>query len=125
MKPRRLFSPRWFKVVAAGYGSASQHFRLPIYDWAAGELKLQMKSKVKDEVKKKEAGHYSGLSMRTKRLNQRFAVARPRTFCWLRHRRFAPCFTHGTLRFCMPTMGLEYQRTCPLLVTSSGYVQTP
>jgi hypothetical protein len=40
---------------------------LPIYDLAAGGPKLQMKSKAKDEVKKKEAGHYSGLSMRTKR----------------------------------------------------------
>jgi hypothetical protein len=41
--------------------------RLPIYDLAAGGPKLQMKSNAKDEVKKKEAGHYSGLSMRTKR----------------------------------------------------------
>ena len=58
-----------FKVVTAGYGSASQHFRFPISDLAAGGPKLQMKSNAKDEVKKKEAGHYSGLSMRTKRLN--------------------------------------------------------
>ena len=36
---------------------------------------------------KKEAGHYSGLPMRTKRLNQRFVVAPPRTLCWLRRRR--------------------------------------
>jgi hypothetical protein len=42
---------------------------LSIYDLAAGGPKLQMKSNAKDEVKKKEAGHYSGLSMRTKRLN--------------------------------------------------------
>jgi hypothetical protein len=41
--------------------------RLPIYDLAAGGHKFQMKSSAKDEVKKKEAGHYSGLSMRTKR----------------------------------------------------------
>ena len=46
-----------------------------------------MKSNAKDEVKMKEAGHYSGLSMRTKRLNHLFVVARPRTFCWLRRRR--------------------------------------
>src|SRR5664279_1033161 len=37
-------------------------FQLSIYDWATGDHKLQMKSNAKDEVKKKEAGHYSGLS---------------------------------------------------------------
>ncbi len=113
-----------FKVVTAGCGPASRHFRLPIYDLAAGGHKLQMKSSAKDEVKKKEAGHYSGLSMRTKRLNQHLVAALLRTFCWLRRRIHTPCFTHGTLRFCIPTMRLRYQRPCPLPVTSSGYTQT-
>jgi hypothetical protein len=40
---------------------------LPIYDLAADGHKLQLKFRAKDEIKKKEAGHYSGLSMRTKR----------------------------------------------------------
>ncbi|MGA2278718.1 MAG: hypothetical protein ABSG80_00285 [Verrucomicrobiota bacterium] len=68
------------KFRASAWQASTFDFRLPIYGLAAGGPKLQMKSKAKDEVKKKEAGHYSGLSMRTKRLNQRFAVARPRTF---------------------------------------------
>ena len=113
-----------FKIVTAGCGPASRHFRLPIYDLAAGGHKLQMKSSAKDEVKKKEAGHYSGLSMRTKRLNQHLVAALLRTFCWMRRRIHTPCFTHGTLRFCIPTMRLRYQRPCPLPVTSSGYTQT-
>jgi len=37
--------------------------------FAAGGHQRQRKSRAKHEVKKKEAGHYSGLSMRTKRLN--------------------------------------------------------
>jgi hypothetical protein len=34
-----------------------------------------------------------------------------------------PYNTHGTLRFCIPTMELRYQRPRPLPVTSSGYMQ--
>jgi len=112
------------KLRASTRQASTFDFRLPIYDLAAGELKLQMKSSAKDEEKKKEAGHYSGLSMRTKRLNQHLVAALLRTFCWLRRRIHTPCFTHGTLRFCIPTMRLRYQRPCPLPVTSSGYTQT-
>jgi len=59
---------------------------LPIYDLAAGELKLQMKSSAKDEEKKKEAGHYSGLSMRTKRSKIASSDAAPQ-ICALLHTR--------------------------------------
>ena len=34
-----------------------------------------------------------------------------------------PYFTHGTLRFCIPTMGVRYQRLRLLPVTSSGYTR--
>jgi len=44
-------------------------FRLPICDLTAFAMHAQPKFRAANEVKKKEAGHYSGLSMRTKRLN--------------------------------------------------------
>jgi hypothetical protein len=87
-----MFQPQTLQATARQANAFDFRLRtrgamLPIYDLPAGGPKLRMKSSAKDEVKKKEAGHYSGLSMRTKRLNQRFAVARPRTFCWMRRRR--------------------------------------
>jgi hypothetical protein len=35
----------------------------------------------------------------------------------------APYFTHGTLRFCIPTMGLNYQTLGTQPVASSGYMR--
>ena len=62
------------KLRASTRQAATFHFRLrtrgaglPIYDLAAGGPKFQIKSNARDAIKKKEAGHYSGLSMRTKR----------------------------------------------------------
>jgi 20S proteasome alpha/beta subunit len=50
---------------------------------------------------KRKRPDYSGLPMRTKRLNLSSAAAPPRTFCRMRRRSHTPYHTHGNLHFCI------------------------
>jgi hypothetical protein len=45
------------------------HFSIADLRFGCRRPQAPTEIRAKDEVKKKEAGHYSGLSMRTKRLN--------------------------------------------------------
>jgi hypothetical protein len=64
------------------FAAANLQFPAPIanQNLPAPACKLPIEIRAKAVVKKKEAGHYSGLSMRTKRSKSAFAVARLRTF---------------------------------------------
>jgi hypothetical protein len=76
------------------------HF--PIFKFSTADLRFwRLSRKNFNETKRKEAGHYSGLSMRTKRFSNHISQSRTANFCRMRRSRQSPYNTHGTLHFCI------------------------
>jgi hypothetical protein len=84
---QRLHGSKWVEGLpppgqnAFRFAAANLQFSAPVanQNLPAPVRNLPTEIRVR-AVKKKEAGHYSGLSMRTKRSKSTFAVARLRTF---------------------------------------------
>jgi hypothetical protein len=80
-------------------------------------------SKVKHEVKKERGRTLLQPLNENKALKLTIRSCATTNFLLDAAPQTTPYFTHGTLRFCIPTMELRYQTPRLLLVTSSGYTQ--
>ena len=80
-------------------------------------------SKVKHEVKKERGRTLLQPLNENKALKLTIRSCATTNFLLDAAPQTTPYLTHGTLRFCIPTMELRYQTPRLLLVTSSGYTQ--